>query len=139
MAKKMKCVFMVFALIAVGCFLSACATTGTAQGEAEGIAPNIVYDVADSAQISKVSYYFKSYKGADRLHIDVVVKNVSSETKRYRVNIFLPEGPSGGGLYPRKVKGDVTGVPAGEEHTRKFPMYFDKMPSGFTIIVKELG
>ena len=139
MVKKMKYVFMVFALLAVGGFLSACATTGTAQGEAEGISQNIVYDVADSAQISKISYYLKNYKGAERLHIAIAVKNISSETKRYRVNIFLPEGPSGGGLYPRKVKGDVKGVPAGEEHSREFPMYFDQLPSGFTIIVKELG
>lgn len=141
MAKKMRCVFMVVTLIALGSFFSACAITGGAQQstDTDGIAPNITYQVADSAQISKVSYFFKSYKGAERLHIEIVVKNISTETKRYRVNIFLPEGPSGGGLYPRKVKGDVKGVAAGEEHTRVFPMYYDQLPSGFTILIKELG
>jgi hypothetical protein len=106
---------------------------------AEGIAANIAYDVCDSAKITKVSYYFKAYKGAERLHMDVSVKNISDATKRFRVNIFLPEGPGGGGLYPRKIKGEVKGVDAGKEHTETFPMYFDKLPTGFTIVVKELG
>ena len=106
---------------------------------AEGIASNIAYDVCDTAQITKVSFYMKAYKGAERLHMEIGVKNVSSETKRFRVHIFLPEGPGGGGLYPRKVKGDVKGVDAGKEHTEVLPMYFDKLPSGFTIIIKEVG
>jgi hypothetical protein len=125
-------------LLAVGLGLMGCATVGSAAKE-EGIAPNIVYDVADSAEITKVAYYFKEYKGSSRLHMELTIKNNSPETKRYRVNIFLPEGPGGGGLYPRKVKGDVQGVEAGAEHTREFPMYFNQLPSGFTIVVKELA
>lgn len=126
------------ALVVAGGLLSACATTGKPAAEA-GIAPNITYQVADSAQITKVAYFFKNYKGSERLHMELTVKNVSAETKRFRVHIFLPEGPGGGGLFPRKVKGDVKGVDAGQEHTRVFPMYYDRLPSGFTIVVKELG
>ena len=95
--------------------------------------------MADSAQLAKVAYYLKAYEGADRLHMELTVKNVSSEAKRYRVHVFLPEGPAGGSLFPRKVKGDDKGIAAGESHTMALPMYFDRLPSGFTIVVKELG
>lgn len=125
-------------LLAACFWLTGCATTGSAAKD-EGIAQNIAYQVVDSAKITKVAYYFKKYKGASRLHMEVAIQNISSETKRFRVNIFTPDGASGGGLYPRKVKGDVKGVDAGKEHTRVFPMYYDKMPTGFTIIVKELS
>jgi hypothetical protein len=100
---------------------------------------NIQYEVAPSAEITKVAYCIKPYKGNDHLHMAITVKNKAAETKRFRVNIFLPDGTSAGGLYPRKVKGDVTGVPAGEEHTREFPMLHNQLPSGFTILIKELG
>jgi hypothetical protein len=125
-------------LLAAGVGLMGCVTTGS-MAKDEGIAPNIAYDVAESAQITHVAYYLKKYKGAERLHIDVTIKNTAPETKRFRVNIFLPEGPSGGGLFPRKVKGDVKGIAAGKELKRVFPMYFDRLPTGFTIIVKELS
>lgn len=125
-------------LLVAGLWLAACATGGSAVKD-EGIAPNIAYLVSDSAEITKVAYYFKDYKGASRLHMDVTIKNTSPETKRFRVNIFLPEGPSGGGLYPRKVKEDAKGIEAGQEHTREFPMYFDQLPTGFTIVVKEMS
>ena len=128
---------MVVTLIAA-CWLTGCVTTGKAAKD-EGFAQNIVYQVADSAKITKVAYFFKDYKGASRLHMEIGIKNVSSETKRFRVNIFTPDGASGGGMYPRKVKGDVKGVEAGKEMTRVFPMYYDRLPSGFTIVVKELG
>jgi len=125
-------------LLFAGLWLTGCATLGSAAHE-EGIASNIVYEVAESAEITKVAYYFKEYKGSTRLHMDLTVKNISPETKRFRVNIFLPEGPGGGGLYPRKVKGDVKGIEAGQEHTRVFPMYYNQLPSGYTIIVKEMS
>ncbi len=112
--------------------------TPAAEAAQEGISPNIVYEVADSAEITKVAYYFKEYKGKTRLHIELTLKNVSKDVKRYRVNIFLPEGPAGGGLYPRAVKGDVKGVEAGKELSQEFPMYFNELPSGFTIVVKEM-
>ena len=50
------------AMLVAGGLLSACATTGKTAAEA-GIAPNITYQVADSAQLTKIAYYFKAYKG----------------------------------------------------------------------------
>ena len=119
-------------------WLTGCVTTGKAVQE-EGIAQNIVYQVADSAKITKVAYFFKDYKGASRLHMEIGIRNISDATVRYRVNIFTPDGASGGGMYPRKLKGDVKGVAAGEEMIQVYPMYYDKMPTGFTIVVRELS
>jgi hypothetical protein len=123
-------VFLAFALCVIG--------GATAEAAQEGISPNIEYVVADSAEITKVAYYFKEYKGNTRLHMELTIKNISADLKRYRVHIFLPEGPAGGGLYPRSVKGDVKGIEAGKEMSREFPMYFNDLPTGFTIVVKEM-
>jgi hypothetical protein len=126
-------------LLALALFgLGGCATTD-ADVNAAAFEQNIQYEVAPSAEITQIAYGIKPYKGTDRLHMTITVKNKTEETKRFRVNIFLPDGTTAGGLYPRKVKGDVTGVPAGEEHTREFPMLYNQLPSGFTILVKELG
>jgi hypothetical protein len=38
-----------------------------------------------------------------------------------------------------KVKADAKGIAPGEELTRAFPILHNQLPSGFTIIVKELG
>jgi len=96
----------------------------------------VAYNVCPSAKITKVEYFIKKYKGAPRLHFTIAIKNVSKEPKRFRVQIFLPEGPSAGGFYPRKGKPPV--MKPGEELSRTFPMYFSTIPSGFTIVVKEL-
>jgi hypothetical protein len=90
--------------------------------------------VVKSAQVTNVSYEVKPYKGKDRLHVTVELKNVTKEPKRYRVNIWLPDGVSGGGFYPRKGKA----MEAGKTLSQTFPMYYDKIPSKMEIMVKEL-
>jgi hypothetical protein len=126
------------ALLLAGGLLGGCATTGKPTAK-EDIAPNITYQVADSAQITKIAYYFKQYEGAERLHMELTLKNISAQTKRYRVHIFLPEGPAAGGFYPMQLKGDVKGIEPGKDLMQVFPMFFSQMPTGFTIVVKELG
>ena len=96
--------------------------------------PTTHYEVVTTADVPKVDYQIKKYKGKDRLHVTVEVKNVSSQPKRFRVNIWLPDGVTGGGFYPRKKKA----IEPGKTLTRTFPMYYDKMPSEVTILVKEL-
>jgi hypothetical protein len=66
----------------------------------------------------------------------VGIKNISDEPLRYRVSIFLPDGASSGGFYPRKGKPPV--VKPGEEKVRTFPMYYDKIPEAITVKVDEL-
>jgi len=94
----------------------------------------VCYDVVDTAQITDVKYFIAKYEGKPRLHFEVTIKNVTSEPRRYRLNIFLPEGPAGGGLYPRNKKA----IDPGKTLSQKFPMYFDSLPTGYTIVVKEL-
>jgi hypothetical protein len=139
---SIKTVLMLALVIALGCFFSACAMTGSAQkADDMGIAANIAYDLPASAKITKVSYLYEKYKGAPTLHIEVGIKNVTDHPQRFRVNILLPEGPAVGGMYPRKKKA----IEAGATLERKFPVYLEKskfaadfMPTGFTIMVKEL-
>ncbi len=132
------CYIFMFALIAAF-FLCSCTTTGSAvKGE---LSQNITYDVPSSAKITKVSYFYEIYKGQPRLHFAVSIKNVTEEPKRYRLNMLLPEGPAVGGMYPRKAKA----IEPGKTLERKFPVYIDLnklpndfLPTGFTLIVKEL-
>jgi len=139
MPKPSRIELLASVVLAIAIFgLGGCATTDAGVNEA-AFEQNIQYEVTPSAEIMQIAYCVKPYKGTDRLHMSITVKNKAAETKRFRVNIFLPDGTSAGGLYPRKVKGDVTGVPAGEEHTREFPMLYNQLPSGFTILIKELG
>ncbi len=133
MRKKTMCllIMMVFAVIlAVGCATHKATVTDNSKIEA------VNFDLCSSVKITKVCYYMKKYKGAPRLHFDVTIKNISSEPKRFRLVIFLPDGVAGGGFYPRKGKNPV--IKPGAELSRTFPMYYQKLPSGYTIRVQEL-
>ena len=137
-----KTLLMVSLLIALGCFLGACATPGPAgKGDDAGIAANIVYDLPASVKLSKVAYFYADYKGKPCLHFEVGITNITDHPQRYRLHILLPEGPAVGGMYPRKEKA----IDAGATLEGKFPVYLDQskfaadfMPTGFTIVVKEL-
>jgi hypothetical protein len=110
---------------------------GLAVGTADKVAAEsfkVCYEVVDTAQITDVKYFIAKYEGAPRLHFEVTIKNVTNEPRRYRLNIFLPEGPAGGGLYPLSKKA----IEPGKELKQKYPMYFDTLPTGYTMVVKEL-
>ncbi len=59
--------------------------------------------IAPEAALEKFSCVFKKYEGADTLHFNVAVKNISMEDQRFRVNIFLENGKAVGGLLPAKI------------------------------------
>jgi hypothetical protein len=100
----------------------------------KGIPANITYEIVDSAEIAKISYFIQIYEGSPRLHFEIALKNIAKEPKRFRLNILLPEGPSGGGFYP--IQGGA--IEPGKTLTQVYPMYFSQLPSGFTIVVSEL-
>jgi len=60
--------------------------------------------IAPEASLENFSCVFKKYEGADTLHFNVAVKNISMEDQRFKVNIFLGNGKAVGGLLPRKIK-----------------------------------
>lgn len=60
--------------------------------------------IAPEAALENFSCVFKKYEGADTLHFNVAVKNISMEDQRFKVNIFMENGKAVGGLLPRKIK-----------------------------------
>lgn len=60
--------------------------------------------IADEVELAEFSCSLKKWEGADTLHFNVAVKNISNAAQRYRVNIFLDNGKAVGGLIPRKTK-----------------------------------
>jgi len=108
----------------------------TAPKKAEG--PVATLKVCPSAEITTLKYSMKKSKfiGGLKFHMKVGIKNISDKEKRYRVSIFLPEGVSSGGFYPRKGKPPI--LKPGAEKVREFPMFFDRVPDSLTVKVEEL-
>ncbi|HBF42415.1 MAG TPA: hypothetical protein DDW42_02065 [Desulfobacteraceae bacterium] len=135
---KLNFLFSGIILIAVVCFalvlVSGCATAPkkTAKG------PMATLEVCPTAKVTTLEYFMKKSKfsGGPKLHVKVGVTNSSDKDKRYRVSIFLPDGVSSGGFFPRKGKPPV--IKPGQEKLRTFPMYFDGVPDTFTVRVEEL-
>jgi hypothetical protein len=96
--------------------------------------PKTTFDVVKSAKVTKVAYQIKKQKNRDRLFVTVEVQNVAKAPKRFRVNIWLPDGVTGGGFFPRK----TTPLAPGKSLAQTFPFATGKMPSEVTILVKEL-
>ena len=94
--------------------------------------------VCPTTKITTIEYSMKKSKfsGGPKLHVKVGITNISDKPLRYRVSLFLPDGASSGGFYPRKGKPPV--VKPGEEQESTFPMYYDKIPDAITIKVDEL-
>jgi len=132
---RIKKQLLYFSLIVTFCLFASCAYLNgkSTPVETSPIASNNTYQVVESAEIEKIAIFEELYEGASRLHFEVTLKNISQENKRFRLRIYLPEGPSAGGLYP--VKGTLEPQ---KSLTLKFPMYFSQLPSGFTVVVSEL-
>jgi len=133
--KNSKILWLITILIVTGMFCTSYAAENTSSTQTAK-ATNVSFELCPSVQVTSISYYMKKYKGAPRLHFDIKIKNISSADKRFRLSIFLPDGVAGGGFYPRKGKPPV--IKAGEELSRTLPMYFDKIPSEYTIKIDEL-
>ncbi len=99
------------------------------------------FQAPPEAQVQEVRYFLKKYKGVPRLHFKVSIKNVSSAPRRFRVRIFLKEGPAIGTLLPRKgkkVKGkrQPAMIAPGGVLSATLPMYYGKLSRGITIQVE---
>jgi hypothetical protein len=106
--------------------------------EKKEAAPVVTYEVCPTAAVTSVDCFMKESKfsGGPKLHVKLKIKNTASEPKRYRVSIFLTDGASAGGFYPRK--GDPPVIKPGEELESTFPMYSDSVPDALTVRVQEL-
>ena len=99
------------ALFLAAAFLFACASArdSTVAAEKKGNFPCVAADrlekeITPEALLEDLSCSMKPWAGAETLHIQVAVRNVSDASQRYRVNIFLDNGKAVGGLIPRKTK-----------------------------------
>jgi hypothetical protein len=120
-------------------FLFSSLFTGSAHiANAQKAGPAIEYHVAPSAKITKVSYYFENFREQNTIVFEVAVKNISSTPKRFRVKVFIDDGPSAAYFYP--LAGNPPVLKPGETHIQPLPMvFFDKLPLGFTIRVEEVA
>ena len=104
--------FLVFTLAVAGLVLTGCAGSQkklTSESMPETF-PCVDDDgkgekmIAAEAEVAEFSCSIKKWEGAETLHFNVGVKNISNAPQRYRVNIFLDNGKAVGGLIPRKTK-----------------------------------
>ena len=99
----------------------------------------ILFDVTPEAQITALEYFLAPWKGADRMHFKITLKNLSSESKRFRVFFFLDEGDSGAMPFPikPKKKGMEPLIKPQDEVTQTLPLVFKGLSKSFTIKVAE--
>ena len=97
----------------------------------------ITYKIASSAQISKVSYYMGEWKKQKTVIFEVAIKNISTQPKRFKLTVDIPDGPSASYLYPPTGKPPV--IKPGAEFVKPMPMVIqDSLPASFSIIVSEM-
>ncbi len=115
-------IWPILIMLAVVLAFSGCATKGYTPKDAPNeflcaINNNVLMDVADVAQVRDFACFYKKWAGAETLHFKLVVKNLASEPKRFKVNIFLDNGKAVGGLIPRKTKKGLVAPGAEAEFT----------------------
>ncbi len=86
--------------------LTGCMTAKPKPGEVFSCAKdsNVNKTIAPEASLENFSCVVKKWDGANTLHFNVAVKNISNEDQRFKINIFLENGKAVGGLLPRKTK-----------------------------------
>jgi len=76
--------------------------------------------IAPEAALTDFSCDFKRYEGAEVLHFNVTLKNVSNKPQRFRVHIFLDNGKAAGGLIPSTTKNGL--VEPGQTASFEYPV-----------------
>ncbi len=86
--------------------LTGCMTAKPKPGEVFSCAKDsdVNKTIAPEVSLENFSCVIKKWDGADTLHFNVAVKNISNVDQRFKVNIFLENGKAVGGLLPRKTK-----------------------------------
>ncbi|MBU1584875.1 MAG: hypothetical protein KKE44_19270 [Proteobacteria bacterium] len=102
--------------------LAGCMTATPKPGEVFSCAEdsNVNKTLAIEAALENFSCVIQRYEGADTLHFNVAVKNISNEDQRFKVNIFLENGKAVGGLLPVKTKNGL--IKPGDTATFTYPV-----------------
>lgn len=101
-----------------------------------GSEATISYDIAPEAEITMARYFLGPYQEKDVLQFEIEIKNVSSEEHRYKVTIFLDEGPAIGWYLPEKPKKGTIGIAPGETVKSLLPIYYSQESKGFLVKVE---
>ncbi len=103
-------------------FLTGCMAAQPTPGEIFPCAKdsNVNKTIAPQASLENFSCVVKKWDGADTLHFNLTVKNISNEDQRFKINIFLENGKAVGGLLPRKIKKGL--IKPGESATFTYPV-----------------
>ncbi len=132
---------LVLLIVAAGALISTnCMAAGPAPGEEFSCAADsdVSRTIAAEASLENFSCFVKKWKGADTLHFNVTVKNISSEDQRFKINIFMENGKAVGGLLPRKIKKGLIKPQASA--TFAYPVKgLDSTAGKIDILVKTMG
>jgi hypothetical protein len=94
--------------------------------------------IAPEAELENFSCVIKRYEGADTLHFNVAVKNISNQDQRFKVNIFLANGKAVGGLLPVKTKNGL--IKPGQVENFTYPvMGMNSAPGKIDLFVKTMS
>lgn len=139
--RKIKFLLLVFL---AGCFvmtgLTGCMKAKPKPGESFTCTSesNLHTVIAKEASLEAFTCMIKKWEGADTLHFDVAVKNISNEDQRFKVNIFLENGKAVGGLLPRKTKKGL--VKPGETVKFTYPVKgMDCAPGKIDLFIKTMA
>jgi hypothetical protein len=127
-------------MLLAGLVFAGCAGSTPEPGVVFPCAPDgkIEKSIAPEAELVDFSCIMKKWEGSDTLHFNVVVKNISDQPQRYRVNIFLDNGKAVGGLIPRSTKAGL--VDPGKTASFEYPVGgMDHLPRSIMLIVKTLA
>ncbi|HHP7233073.1 MAG TPA: hypothetical protein ACFCUC_00455 [Desulfobacterales bacterium] len=128
---------LILALALVGCTGQSVRYT---PADAPQVFPCVAEDrleksIAPEAELRELSCSFKKYEGADTLHFNVMIRNVSTTPQRFRVNIFCDNGKAVGGLIPRK-SGDGLVAP-GEDAQFVYPVVdMPETPDSMMLVIR---
>lgn len=99
---------------------------------------DVTKTIAPEALLKNFSCVIKRYEGAETLHFNVAVKNISSEEQRFKVNIFLENHKAVGGLLPEKTKEGLVKPGATAEFT--YPvMGMNSAPGKIELLIKTMS
>jgi len=99
---------------------------------------NLNQEIAPEASLENFSCVVKEWKGANALHFNVAVKNISSQDQRFKVNIFLDNGKAVGGLLPRKTAKGL--IKPGGTAEFSYPVKgMDTAPGKIDLIIKTMS
>jgi hypothetical protein len=120
--------------------LTGCMTAKPKPGETFSCAKDsdVTKTIAPEAALENFSCVIKKWEGANTLHFNVAVKNISSEDQRFKVNIFLENGKAVGGLLPRTTKKGL--VKPGETAEFTYPVKgLDCAPGKIDLLIKTMS